>query len=233
MEKDQGFVLRKTKYSESSTILQIFTRKEGAMSFYFPGGQKKYQALLSPLAEISFQYRKKSEEQLPMLTKPEEENLWKSIYFDPVKSCQMYFINEVLYRAIPEKDPDADLYAFIEKSLEAFAQGQKTANFHLFFLCKLTYYLGFQPETEAAPKFFDLYNGAFTAFSPKSSLYETGKAAELLHHFFISTLEEQQEIELSGKQRIQLAEILINYYQSHLEGFYPPKSLEVLATVFS
>lgn len=233
MEKDQGFVLKKTRYSESSTILHIFTAESGMLSFYYPGGQKKNQALLSPLAEISFQYRKKNEDQMPMLIKPEEEQLWKNIYFDPIKSCQMYFMNEVLHNTIPEKDPDPKLYQFIKQGLQLFESSKKSANFHLYFLSQLTRFLGFYPETGTQPNYFDLYNGLFSTHSPKSQLYEEGPVCKKLQDFFTSEFQEQQGIELSGKQRIALADLLVKYFQTQLDGFYPPKSLEVLSTVFS
>lgn len=233
MVKDQGFILKKTNFSETSAIVHIYTLKKGLMSFYFPGAQKKKQALLRPLAHISFQYRQRNEEQMPMLTQPEEEHLWKNIYFDPVKSCQLYFINEVLHNTMVQQDPDPALFQFILDGMHFFDQENKTSNFHIFFLAQLTRFLGFYPEINHPVKTFDLYNGILGEQHSQSKLFETGPSVTGLHYFFTSGIEEHGNLALNGNQRNLMAQILIKYYQTQLDGFYPPKSLEILETIFS
>ena len=98
-------------------------------------------------------------------------------------------------------------------------------------MLEITKYLGFYPDiSEMELSFFDTSEGVFTTFHGINSLteHETNLFKKLIPLKFDN---DQKTFHVIERQIV--LKILIDYYAFHLEGFRKPKSLEVLATVFS
>jgi DNA repair protein RecO (recombination protein O) len=159
---------------------------------------------------------------------------YQSLTIDPLKRSIAMFIAEVLLKVLSQSEADESLYLFLRQSLEFLDNSkQKTANFHLVFLLKLSRYLGFEPNIDGQTTlFFDLVNGVFLSSPPAHRHYlfaeEAGKMAQLLQ----TDYEHMTEIKLSRQQREKLLEDIVSYYRFHLPDFPEIHSLEVLKTLF-
>ena len=124
-----------------------------------------------------------------------------------------------------------NLFAFLETALFWLDNHDETANFHLILMLEITKYLGFYPDiSEIEFPFFDTNEGVFIPFQAIGSL--TQHETILFKKLIPLKFDNDQKIFHVIERQIVL-KILIDYFAFHLEGFRKPKSLEVLATVFS
>lgn len=112
-------------------------------------------------------------------------------------------------------------------------QASKFANFHLFFLLNLSRYLGFLPErTEQDLPVFDLLEGVFQTI-PTNDYCVEGKNVTLLKQFLEADFFTLQGLKLNQSSRNDFLNMLLLYYELHIENFRKPKSLSVLNEIFS
>lgn len=239
----QGIVLRKVPYSGSSAIVTIYTKRFGAMAFMVrgasgkrnkgPGRSANMASALQPLAQVDlgFSYREKKQVQIADQLVLGEKN--KGDIGHPAYSPVALFLAEILLKSLREESPDPELYAFIEAALEYFANSDFNPNFHIIFMMKLTRFFGFAPsgEPDGVTPYFDMQNGEFTHLR-NATLHTID--AELSRIFYqLSIAEFDTALVIGNSSRRKVVEILVEYYQLHLEGMGEVKSLQVLIDVFS
>ena len=142
------------------------------------------------------------------------------------------FIAEILTNSIQEAAEDPLLFQFIKKSLIWLDRHQEIANFHILFLLKLSMFLGFYPDSSTIDnKCFNLLEGFF---QPKNEgkYCEEGSHVVILKQFFGIDFEAINRIKPTKKIRLEILNLLILYYQLHLQSFKKPKSLLVLNQIF-
>lgn len=157
---------------------------------------------------------------------------YQSIYMNPLKTAMVLFIAEMLRNAVKEEEGNEALFNYLQYSLEYLDSAPNIANFHLLFLLNLTRYLGFQPETEKNDlPVFNLLEGIFQKFSSNDYCIE-GRNVEILKSLLGIEFDELQHIKLNKILRNDFLNMLLLYYQLHIEGFRKPKSLSVLNEIF-
>jgi len=109
------------------------------------------------------------------------------------------------------------------------------SNFHLFFLFRLTEYLGFMPDTSKVgfEGWFDLQKGAIVPFEPPHPMFAHKEATEYLIKLSLLKINELDQLKISRSMREYLLTTLLDYYQLHFENLGEMKSLNVLKEVFS
>ena len=159
-----------------------------------------------------------------------------NIYADVKKSCVAIFLGEVLTSILKEESPNVELFDFIEESIKYYDQSDNGfANFHLAFLAGLSSFLGFEPNKKLNDShiFFDMKNGRFAETPPVHGYYSNVENSSILARIFASSFDNVKNIAMTGKQRNEILEELLNYYNLHLPGLTSIKSLEVLKEIFS
>ncbi len=235
--KTTGLVLSTVKYSEADLIVSIFTKEKGAISFFLKGIRKAKRAklklsqfqLLSCL-ELDFTYRDNKSMQFIKEAKTHlsYQNLQQNIY----KSTMCMFLAEVLKLSIQEEEQNIALYQFLETSLQDLDQATTYADFHLQFLVQLTQFLGFYPETNVnGHAYFNLSEGEFQA-DELSNFSIAGPNVKILEECLASS-DLFQPLHLHQKKRQEFLDMLLYYYEIHLDGFRIPKSKEILEQVFA
>ena len=234
----EAIVLSKINYSETSLIVRCYTLSDGLKSYIVKGSKqgrngKKNTALFQPLnqLEITFQHKAKSSLSIPKSTKI--SNPYQTIPYAMNKLSVVLFLSEVLSAALKEEEANPSLFQFLSKSLSWFDVQDNVANFHIFFLLCLTKHLGFFPDVNHLNlPYFDLENGCFTAHK-SAHLVDDAALVSVLKSYLGTTFDELSEVLVSKQNRKQLLEILMEYYQIHLQGFSRPKSLNVLNEIYS
>ena len=152
--KARGIVLHTIKYGDSSAIAYLFTDVLGRMSYMVQGirssrGRGNKAALLQPMFLVEFEGVEQPHAQMHRIREMRSLRPLMSVPFDVRKSTISMFMAEVLYRLIREVEANEPLFDFLcEAVLKLDATQEGIANYHLWFLVRLSAYLGFYPGNE-------------------------------------------------------------------------------------
>lgn len=240
MLRSHGIVLRTVHYNDNQLIVDIFTELMGNVAFLVrqPRGRKggaragSWQPLA--LVEITWEHRMKS-----TLQKPRELTLWqpwKSLPFQPVKAAVSLFLAEFLHGTLRHEQENEPLFSYLVNALSWFDESESHyANFHIVFLLGLTRFLGFLPNTEDWHEgdYFDLQSATFTRVQPMHPHILSPLEAALVPKFLRMDLRSMQAVGLNGSMRRRALEVVTEFYRLHVPEFPVPRSIEVLAEVFS
>ena len=235
-----GIVLHFIKYGGSSVIATIFTREHGRQSFMVNAARSKTSknkaGILQPLFLVNLVAYEKQSREIQRIKEIRSSQAYQNIPFDVIKSTQVIFIAEILYKTIKEQESYPEIYDFIQNSLLYFDLMEKGAsNFHLWFLLRLTKYLGFMPDTLFADTegWFDLQKGAVVASEPLHTLFMNKQATRPFIELAALKINELHDFKISRTMRDYLLENIITYYRLHFESLGEIKSLKVLRELFS
>lgn len=239
LSKTSALVLGAVKYGDSSVILKTYTREEGIRNFIVGGVRTKKgplkPAMTQVLAQLNLVYYVKGKGELRRIKEAGMAYHYAELWFDPVKSSLAMFLAEILAHVLKEEEANQNLYDFLVGTInELDTLDNGVGNFHLFFLLRLSAFLGFFPQMPGEGElYFDLQSGVHSD-------------GDLAHYHFLSKDEtalwlKMQEAEknhtltmgISKKERAQLLEFMLNYYRLHITDFGQLRSLEVLKTLLS
>ena len=152
LHKTRGIVFKTTDYAESSVIVQIFTEKFGLQSYLINGIKRPKSKIklnsLQPLHLLDMVVYHKSSGNIQRVSELRHQPVFLSIPYDIVKSSVTMFLNEVLYKSFRQHEPDEVLFEFLFNAIEILDRISKgISNFHLYFLLRLTRFIGFYPDT--------------------------------------------------------------------------------------
>jgi DNA repair protein RecO (recombination protein O) len=234
--KTKAIVLSALKFQEKSLIVKCFTESDGVKSYFVRDAfssrkSASKMAYFQPLSIIEIEAIHKNKGSLEHFKEIKIAQPFQSVHSNIAKSAIAMFLSEMLLHSIREEEKNETLFAFLETALQWFDHHDNVANLQLILLLEITKHLGFYPEVSHVEfPFFEMNEGIFVPFSGTTSLSEeaTQNFKKLLELRF-----DNDQNTFNVAQRKQLLKDLIDYYSLHLEGFKKPKSLEVLAAVFS
>jgi DNA repair protein RecO (recombination protein O) len=236
----EGIVLHFIKYRESSVISTIYTREFGRQSFLINAARSKKSknkaSLLQPLFLVDLVAYQKQNRDLSRVKELRSNQPYQNIAFDIAKSTQVIFLAEVLYRAINEQESFPEMFDFMKSALLYFdLMEDGSSNFHLFFLFRLTEYLGFLPDTNKSGLggWFDLKKGAIVSFEPRHLLSANKEVTEYFVQLSTLKINELDQLKISRSMRDSLLTVLLDYYQLHFDNLGEIKSMSVLREVFA
>jgi DNA repair protein RecO (recombination protein O) len=232
--KTHGIVLQTIKYSETSIICRIYTRELSLQSYLVKGVRNSKPGskapLFRPINILDLVVYRKERKGLQHLKEYQSGHLYTRLPFDIIKSSIALFIIEVLNKVIKDEEPDTDMYDFAENTLIELDQTERTdPNFHLYFLLRLSRYLGFMPSGEYNPpySYFDLKEGSFVQ-GPASHGYQIGPP---MSSYISLLLDEGDTLELTNRERNTILDYLLQYYAFHLSDFGGIQSHKILHEV--
>lgn len=237
LTKNKCIVLSKLKYGESDLIVKCFTKERGLVSYILKGALKSKKSsskvvYFQPLTQLVVEEKFYPKRTLHHFKEVKPYYIYKSLHSNIFKSAIVLFLSEILPNTINEEEKNEGLYTFIETSLQYLDTEENYANFHLLFLLKLTRYLGIQPEQEIQKStFFNLQSGVFENVDyGRYSI--SGDNLYLLKRLLGINFDELEAVKINSEQRQSFLNMLLFYFELHLEGFKKPKSLKVLNEVF-
>jgi len=236
--KTAGIVLHSLKYTDSTTIITVYTYQFGRASYLVHGANKKKStvrsALLQPLTIVDMDVFHTPGKDIQRIKDIHVGKQFSYIPFDFVKGALALFVAEVLFRTLRQTEPDETLFLFLENSIQQLDYCETgIANFHLVFLLKLSRYLGFEPNTDGDTyKYFDLLNGTFQMDKPLHMHYLFSETAESFNRVLLADYSNMQDLVFSRSLRVKLLESIIEYYRLHIPEFHGLHSLSVLQSLF-
>ena len=233
-----GLVLSSIKYGDNSLIVRILTREAGLKSYLVKGVLKSRKgklktAYFQPLSQLELVVTHREKANLHYIREAKIDYPYTSLPTDFTKQAIVLFLAEVLTKVIREEERNTGLYDFLQAALQWLDTHDQAANFHLVFLLQLTKYLGFYPDTSRHQlPYFDLVEGEFI---DQQGIHPVIQGDEIVHfkrllgiHF-----EASHKVQLSKQERRRMLDVILTYFEVHLQGFSQPRSLAVLHEVFN
>jgi len=222
--KTRGLVLNFVKYRDASIIVKIFTEEFGLKTYIVNGVRSKRSrrntiALYQPLTLLDLVIYNREGRDINRISEARLAYSHQSIIFHPTKISIAIFITEVLNKSLKEESANYPLFQFLVESIVTFdSLEQQFENFHLQLLLKMPSYLGFAilsaPAMLEQLQLEDLETPTILEFLEK-----------LLHASFT------EYIPAKGSERSRILELLILFYQKHLESFGEIRSLQILREI--
>lgn len=231
--KSEGIIFKSLKYSETSLILDIYTKDEGLHSFIVSGVRKaksKMTNVYHPMNIIDF-VAYFSDEKLSRIKEAQFAVRYDDMTFNVIKSSIAMFVIDLARNAIQEKEANLELFSFLKFYLVAIDKSTVNIKYvPLDFTIKLARYLGFgiQNNYTELDKYFDLKEGMFVYKNVGHNYIMSESLSYSLY-----TMLSENVYNIQKNERNDLLDQLINYYRYHIEGFRPLKSLDVLRAVLS
>ena len=236
--KTNAIVFSALKYGEADLIVKCFTEKTGLTTYLLRGVLKskkgKFKAsMFQPLTQLELEANHRGKGTLEYLREAKILLPYQSLHTNIMKSTVVMFLAEVLRNSIQEEETNPALYEFLEESFSWFDDHEKTANFHLLFLLKLSRFLGFYPDDSNLDKpVFNLLDGTFQDIETNNDCI-ADENVPLLQQFLQMSFEESPNVKMNQVSRSHFLLMLLKYYEIHLQGFHKPKSLSVLNEIYS
>lgn len=237
LEKTRGIVLKHVKYSETSIICKIFTEQLGVRSYIInsvrsskPQNQIVYFQSLSLLDLVVYEREGKN---IQRIKESKPALIFTDLPFNIIKSSLGVFMTEILEKTLREETGNSPLFSFLADSIEFLDKTDaRLVNFPIWFLIRLSAYLGFQPDAQnwTTGKAFNLKEGNFEDVS-EATWQISPVISEHLYGFLNLPLEETLSLSLPRPERRLVLETLLRFYAYHLEHFGEVQSLEVLKIV--
>jgi DNA repair protein RecO (recombination protein O) len=234
----KGIVLHYVKFGESSLITTIYTNKYGRQSYVVNSAwgkkAKNKASLLQPLFLIDMVVYHKQSREVQRLKEFKISAPFQTLPFDIRKSTQAIFLAEILYKTLKEEEGYPQLFNFIENSILYLDLIETDVNnFHLFFLSRLTEFLGFFPNFDNKnDRWFDLKKGISKAIEPTHSSFMDQEETLVFKQLISLKINNLSDINLNNIQRSKLLNRIIEYYQLHFDTMGEIKSISVLKEVF-
>ena len=250
LHSTQGIVFHTIKYSETSVIVKIYTELFGIQS-YLLKGIRNYRSKIKPglfqsMTLLDLVVYHKERQSLQSVKEVQLAHPFKTIPFDIRKSSVALFINELVYKAIREEEPNEGLFRFLWQTfLHLDETDESVSSFHLFFALQLMHHLGIFPQNNHSARFsvFNLREGLFQSSIPSHPQYLDPAGSLALHNMLAACDPEMTTNTiamngafmhgLSAGTRNQMLETLLLYYQLHLPGFGGMQSHHILHDVLA
>jgi len=233
----KAVVLSSLKYGEADLIVRCFTESSGLKSYLLKNILRSRKGKLKasyfqPLTLLELEVVHKNKGNLERINEAKVLYPYQTLHTNVVKSAMVIFIAEVLTSSIQGEAEDKTMFHFLKDSFIWLDTNSKIANFHILFLLKLSGYLGFYPDTSTLTHhYFNLLEGNFQPIND-GKYCENGTHVEMLKQFFGIEFEAIPRIKPTKKIRLDILNLMLLYYQLHLQSFKKPKSLLVLNQIF-
>lgn len=232
--KTRGIVLNFIKFRETSIIARVYTEQLGLQTYIVNSIRKKGPgsriALFQPLTLLEMVVYTAPSGGITRISEYKCVHPFYSLLSDIRKSSVALFLSEIISASVKEEEENEPLFSFLYNSIQDFDRQQENfENFHLAFLLQLAHYLGF-----GAAKGSEITEQV--AFSAPSG--NIGQPSVLHFQLFEPLLDQlianpKEAIIPNGKIRKELLNILIRFYQLHIDRLGEIKSLNVLSEVLS
>jgi len=235
---DRIIVLSRTRYSDSSVIIQALSKLHGRISLmvYGLGGKSRSKlGAFHTMALLDVVYSYRQERQVQKLSEYKPAPALPNCTADLRKSTTLMFLAEVVSKSIREEAEDNTQFDFIDTAIQILEQMQNGLHlFHIAFLLKLSRHLGFCP-TPLVPgqQYFDLEAGHGTIVHPIHRHFISASEFAKLYQFIDCRFDQLDQIKISRTERDFLLDVTLRWYGFRIPTMKDVNSLSVLHDVFN
>jgi DNA repair protein RecO (recombination protein O) len=184
--------------------------------------------LIQPLSIVDLDVYEKPNSNLQRIKELKPSPALVQLHEDIVRKTVALFVIELLNYCLQSEEPDEELFDFVERKVLRLEQGENLALLPIDIMLGLTKHLGIEPTMNysADNPYFDTRDGFYVSFESDNTL--SSAISELLYLFQLGG---QLQVSVNKRERRQLLEGLILYYQNHVLKNKYLKSLDILTTV--
>lgn len=240
IEKIHGIVVDVRKHSDTASVVTLFTRTRGRVSFVTPVARGKKSrarsACLFPLSVIEADVSFRENNELQHLGSFSLFRVWRNLYFNPVKSSLAIFLSEFLHRFLKAAAPDRFMWDYIVDAVSLIDRWPgPAANLHLAFLVSLLPLAGIFPNFDDYEDgdILDMQTGRCVAAVPSHRNYLLGDDVRVARLICRMNFRNAGAFRFSREQRTRVLRALLGYYAIHYPGTDSLKSLDIMQEVFS
>jgi len=231
---EQGILIHKASYSETSLLVTILCKTQGLVTFLFQGGKKKHGNVLFTFALIEFTYYRRNDSTLGKISEVNLTSVGKSIPFDPVKSSIVFFMAELVQQVIHAGNAENQLYQLLKEEIEWLDASDELTNYPLWFLAIFCRECGLAPSIECVnPSVLDLAGGKLSTIRPNHVQYIDATWI----HWFENMLQEDKigflSLTIPKQDRLLCFDAWMKYYAVHIQSMRPFKSIEIIREVLA
>lgn len=231
VEHSEGIVLHSIKYSETSVISHIYTKKFGIHSFIMNNvrGNKSKMSFFQPLSILNIEFYNKKNS----INRIKEVNFKKihtEIYSSITTSAIALFISEFLYKLCNSIEKNEKFYDYLESFILHLEQNPNT-NSHVLFLIQTTRFWGIFPQNNYNDSniYFDIQSGDFSNISSETTT--NALIGKLIHTLLKEPLFETS-YGITRNERKELISTLLQYYSLHTHNLQLNETIQILETIF-
>ncbi|PLX08921.1 MAG: DNA repair protein RecO [Marinilabiliales bacterium] len=224
--KTEAIVLNKIKYSDSTYIVNIFTRELGKVPVFIRTSKSKKggikPGLLFPLNIIETEVSQKDRRNVQNLKHCDTVFSAFNICSDVYRSSIAQFLAELVSKTLRENETDGDFYDYFKKIIFKLENSDiPPHNLHLLFMKDYARFLGFQITNNFAEEspFFSLREGMFLPVFTTDEESLDRELSNLFSDLLSLDLESIISFSASYKFRKEILKRLIFYYRLHLADF--------------
>ena len=222
----QGIVLGYIKYRETSIIAKIFTKDLGLQAYIIQGvraKKPKYNiALFQPLTLLDMVVYHQKQRGVQRVAEVQRYTPNNDILANIKKATIAVFLAELLAKVIREEERNEDLFNFLWQAVVSL--NEKTVGyefFYLTFMLQLGHYLGFGISTVQ-----DIYTQLRRSGQHWEIDQETLRGLNALLSGKVAG-----HIDMDRVVKRRVTEVIIKFYQLHIDSLHTLKSLKVLQEI--
>ncbi len=228
LQKTRGIVIHYLKFKESSIIVKVYTEALGIQTYIINGVRSRKAknnkiAFFQPLTLLEMVvYHRPHREQINRIAEIKCAYPFQSIPFDMKKTGIAMFMAEVMQKSLKEEGENTLMFNFLWEQIKILdQQASNYENSHLFFLIRLSAFLGFAPAQGA-----ELLQ---QVEEHKTLLLDTASYAQLKTALneLVNT-EDIRALQIPFLLRSLVIDCLIDFYKLHVANFDELKSLSVM-----
>lgn len=212
------------KYRETSIIVKIYTEEFGLQTYIENGVRSSKSkgkiALFQSLTLVDLVVYNKPGLEIQRISEIKCHTPFYSIPTDIKKASIAIFVSEILSLTIKEHAENNALFGFLTDALIYLENhSEQIENFHLHFLMSLSAYLGFGPENVLDLSRQLNENGIVISKDMEAIL------RKIIHGVF------GQRLDINKAIRMNILDVLIDFYRLNLDNFSGVKSVTVLKEI--
>lgn len=222
----QGVVFHHIKYRETSIIVKIFTQVLGLQTYIIQGVRAKNPrhsiSLFQPLTRLDMVVYHKKQRSIQRVAEVKNYAPNDKILANVKKSAIAIFLSELLSKVIHEEERNEPLFNFLW--LEVMRLNEQTTDYDLFyltFMLQLSHYLGF--GISSVQDIYAQLRRSGQHWNIDKKVLE--KLDELL------TDQEHRSIKIDKSTKRHVTELIVKFYQLHMESLNHLKSLKILQEI--
>lgn len=235
----KGIVFKVTRFKESSAIVNIFTEKFGVQTYIINGlfakRAKNKMAYLQPLNLLNLEVYFKENQNIKRIKEMQWAYMFSNTPFNNTKRCVLLFLNEILVKSVKEEIANEKLFNYLYKQIELLDNFKgKHADYIIFFLIEVAGLLGFKPLPNKTEKLnhFSLSQGQFVENHILNQHQLTAIQSFIFYNCLVAA-NSKTKLKLTKAEKAEMLNLLLKYYQYHLEGFGQLRSKNILNSVLN
>lgn len=228
IEKLEGIVLKERSYSETSKILDVYTKEYGIIGVLSKGCKRMKSPLRSTSSKLTYGYFHihYKKDKLSTLTEVDVINSFKNIKSDITKISYASYLLELAYN-VESNISDKEIYNLLINTLEKIEEGLNPLVLTYILELKYLNYLGIMPVIDGcaicgSPNIVTL-SSTKGGFICKNCLtgeeLVSNKTIKLIRIFYYVDISKITKLEIGNKEIKEIGGFLDSYYDAY-SGLY-------------